>query len=223
MTATFQTFARDFKDFVDPLLRHAGTDDQLPVLTCVKLQGIGGTVVGMSTDRYRLAFHRFSATNYEGDADWSLLIPVASIKRLLAVFGPKRGHNPLLVITVDADTVTITDYELTMTVKQMAGSYPDFLPILRELDKAEASDLKTTFGVNAKFLADIAAASGRDNTTVVRAPAKAVGVRKPMVFQLSDNLLILLMPRAVYGPDSRTPVDPTLDLAPWIDLLGGAS
>ena len=190
----------------------------LPVLTSVYLRGISGTLVGVATDRFRVAFHRHvprtngGLPHMEGD-DFAILVPVTAIEKLLAVFRAVRSNNPVLTVTVESGTVTVTDGETSITVAEKKGTFPDLLKLLKEVVETEAGG---TFGVNMRFLGDIAACAQRPlspGTTIIRPHPT-----KPIVVQPHEALLFLVMPRK--RDTDGEPVEHTLDLDSWVDLLG---
>lgn len=219
MTTAIKMDARTLKGFMTPLLKSAGTDDMVPVLTGIHLRGISGTLVGTSTDRYRVSVHRYrpvAPDTYDGD-DFDLLIPAGAIKRLLVVFGPTRRYNPPLVITVDSHSLTVSDLGgQSMTVRKMEGEYPKVASLVAAAAKYDPDDVAPSFSVNPHFLADIAAgAPGRNCGVTFRPPTKN---NRLMVFQVTDDLLVLLMPRRVFDE----PRAASIDLSSWTDLLGAS-
>lgn len=215
MTTTFQITSGDLKAFMLPLLKAAGKDSMLPVLCAVHLRGIDGTLVGESTDRFRAAFHRHRPEKYDG-GDFGLLLPTVSVKRLLAVFG--AAGSTFLTITATAESMTVTDHQTTLTVLAMPGEFPNVASLIATAVKAD-EPLTTTFGVNYRHLGDIAASipGTRPGTCVVRAPRSGKG---PAFFQLTDDLLVMVMPRRNREDDEWS--DPSLDLSSWANLLGAS-
>lgn len=106
--------ARAFKDLVRPVLPHAATSSDLPVLNAVHMYTHAGHVIAEATDRYTLGISRTETTSPDG---FDAVLSLAAVRRILAMFKPSRTANATLTFTTstsDADhgceivTVTVT-------------------------------------------------------------------------------------------------------------------
>lgn len=108
----------------------AGTDDTLPVLTCVNLTFTPGTVRLAATDRYRLAAED---AGWAGDTDRSMNIPAKILCAFLKAAGKDGKITLSAAPTADERApgfggsgghVTLTDGTVSLTVREDLGSFP---------------------------------------------------------------------------------------------------
>jgi len=131
---------------------HVGSDDTLPMLTGVKFDTRDGLLTLSATDRYSLAVAHLTQSDKELPrfGDFSALIPLRELVRVLSIFKPQRGvstyTNPLR-ITLNDERVEFTQLaassELagsTLSVRLIAANFPPidsiFKPLLRDLAAA---------------------------------------------------------------------------------------
>lgn len=111
--------------------RCAGSDDTLPVLTCVLLQATAGEVTLVATDRYRLAAETVAWTGPESPRQFT--IPARPLGLMVK---PAAGHK--ITITAPDDTrpdnergfggaggyVTIATAGRELTIRESGGQFP---------------------------------------------------------------------------------------------------
>ena len=147
--------AQTFADSVSRVVPCAGTDDTLPVLTCVNITSEHGRLELTATDRYRLARHRI---HWTGDDGAAVLVPAAT----LAAFGKKCARDGKVEICAGAGFAALSDGEYTLIAHVNAGEFP------RAVHKFITSDAGTWVTVEAAALA--AACSRAAKVTERNAP-----------------------------------------------------
>jgi len=131
---------------------HVGSDDTLPMLTGIKFDTRAGVLTLSATDRYSMAVAHLTQSDNELPrfGDFSALIPLRELVRVLSIFKPQRGvsrfTNPLR-ITINDERVEFTQLAAssdlagsTLSVRLIAANFPPidsiFKPLLRDLAPA---------------------------------------------------------------------------------------
>lgn len=183
-----------------PVVPFASNDDRLPVLTAVSLNVRGGYLVAAATDRFRMAMQRVRLAAGVPDG-FAALVDIAFVKKLLAAFKPVRGRDPLEVtLTVEDDTIWATAgggfgfdlADIRIGSRLILGQFPTVETLVtRDLAEQPTADV---FGLNPSFLAAFkTAADVHGEPVIVVRPG--VGAGKPVMVQVGDDFLGLLMPR----------------------------
>ncbi len=115
--------AQTFADSVSRVVPCAGTDDTLPVLTCVNITSDHGRLELTATDRYRLARHRI---HWTGDDGLAALMPAAT----LAAFGKKCARDGKVEVYAGGERpsggmfAAFSDGVYTLITRTTDGQYP---------------------------------------------------------------------------------------------------
>lgn len=211
---TIHLTAHELGSLVRAVLPFAGTDDMLPVINSVLIESDGKWLYAMTTDRFRIGVKRIAKrpTDEDESTAWPsfrALVPLRSMKALLALFKPSRGFDPTLSLSVDGDQLTaeatggfdlFTSSRFSYTL--LAGEFPDMRLIVRKATASPASERVTTLGLNPKFLADFAHLSRFGSALEFTMPAAE---KDPVVIRDNDGFIGLLMPRRLMssGDDVR--------------------
>lgn len=113
---TLAITARAFRDLVRPVLPHAASSAELPILNAVHLYTHAGHVIAEATDRYTLGISRAETTSPAG---FDAVLSLSAVHRILAMFKPSRTANATLTFTTSptpsasdgyhgCETVTVT-------------------------------------------------------------------------------------------------------------------
>jgi len=116
--------AEAFKRIVGRVAPIAGTDDTLPVLTCVSVACDRGELEMVATDRYRLAVDRVHWTGPDG--------PVARIPAtVLARFARAADRAGKVQLAIGDGLAGLSDGVRTMTVRTNCGEFPRHKSLMR--------------------------------------------------------------------------------------------
>ena len=188
--------ASELACLIRPVLSLAGDGSTPPVLNAVLLGNDNGFLTATATDRYRLGVARHEATV---DAGFSALVPLAAIKRILAMFKARRSYDPALRLTVsggDKPTLTVATIdglsdgvEMSATFPLEVGKYPDLPKLLRKIIKESATAKRATPAVNIELLAGFRYAGGPNAPLEVR----VVGNNRPILL-IGENFIGMQMP-----------------------------
>lgn len=88
--------ARAFRDLVRPVLPHAASGAELPILNAVHLYTRAGHVIAEATDRYTLGISRAETTSPDG---FDVVLSLSAVHRILTMFKPSRKVNATLTFT----------------------------------------------------------------------------------------------------------------------------
>lgn len=228
-TQTVEIEIHDFADLVNPILPIAGTDEMLPVLTCVKFSVRGGWLLASATDRFRLAVKRVKTDATGFDA----LVPQRDIRTILKIFKPRRRdeefgkltleHHPtkneLQVSRSDGFNWSFGFIDASLRFTAESGEYPE---IHKVINAAAGAPRETDgwFAVNPTYMADWRHAVGRNRPLLIR-----LGKPNQPILVTADDFIGLQMPlraetHKVDQGDGRPAVFvPPDDLSDWAGLL----
>lgn len=154
--------ASALRDLMTPVIPLASDERSLPVLNAVRLLATGEWLTATATDRYRLGVQR---VRLDKPADFSCIVALADVRRILKLYKPTRLSNPDLTLTVNKGRLTIVGagglfgFDEARTVWRLVeGEYPRKLDeVLRNvLDGESKSSPVGRF--QGRFLADFVAA-----------------------------------------------------------------
>jgi hypothetical protein len=202
-------------------LPFAGTEDSLPVINTVLLEGKGKWLVATSTDRYIMGMTR---TAVEGADGFQALVKVADAKHILKTFTAAKGQGrgPVVSLALTARTTTtlakltisredglFADCDnLTATYALVDGTFPGIAGLFH---KWNLSATRTSSGFNPLLLAKF------QHVTETRGEPVRVSYgddRGLTVVQAGDYFLGAIMPVRLADES------PTKDLEGWADVLG---
>lgn len=230
MTAKIPTVTltvHEFHTLVKPVLPLASTDDMLPVINAIRLEVRGDYLCAFATDRFRAGVQRIKP-QHGAPAGFEALVKLRDITRLLQLFKPVRGQDPADV------TFTIEDNILWATSSGGLGfdfadmrigsaleisEFPNMLRLftdqLGEITPASGEVLKPggSFGMNPDYLASFKAAASvnKEPAVFIRPPAS---VRRPLIVQVGDDFLGMVMQRRVHGAEWHPDTG-----ADWLEFL----
>jgi hypothetical protein len=206
--------ATDLRDLLAPVIPHASTDRTLPLLNSVLIRSAGEYVTASATNRYALALHRMKPEAVE--PGFRAVVPVASIKRLLTIFKATRANDPILSLTADDSTLTVSTVGVlddgmggSLTFPLCAGVYPatDRL-IAKALAHQQAEPAPVI--VNPAFLADFAKGQPRHEPICV-SHGGMNGAGANWLIRIGEDFVGLLTGIRFAAPPEVT--------SPWADLL----
>lgn len=141
------TVIPDFRDLIQDVTPHIGTDKSLPMLCGIRVEADGHHLYLIATDRYTLAVARRAVP---GIGTWTAFLDTADIKAVAALGRIARGN----VIDLDHDghhlTVRAGALALTVDVKE-AESFPQWRPLVHSALAAQRQDSEIV--LNARMLA----------------------------------------------------------------------
>ena len=154
-------------------------------LGAVKIVGEGGKITATATDKYRLIEGEIEG---EGELDASL-IPLADIKRILALVKPNKLPRSVSLSRV-GDILTVSVAGDAASITLLEGTYPDTAHLL---DYSTPPVALESISFNPKLFADYAKIAGKDKPVRV----EFTGDRKPIRVFFTGNKVAwkaLLMP-----------------------------
>lgn len=211
--STINLTARQFAELMRPVVPHAAGDRLLPILSTVLIETDGKWLSAMATDRYTLGIQRIEkrATDDDPATEWpefKALVPLRSVKALLALFKPSR--NAVLAdmsLTVEDDKLVVEGaggFDLfassRFTYFLETGEYPNLRKaILGALASTSAAAPGTAYDFAPSRLARFAG---------LRTLRMAYGGRGAVVTD-DDGFLGAVMPRRAEG----------IEREDWTDFL----
>lgn len=159
----------------------AGTDDTLPILTCVHFETRDGELFVATTDRYTVGTYRVDTSEIDGEIDDANL-QGRDVKDLVA-FARKAKRVPL-VLTFEERELTVSDFERKVTFSLLDGSFPKVWAVLPERQGQ-------VFGVNREYIGRFAkAADAKDAAPLIMSPNGL----KPIRVEVGDRFVGAIMP-----------------------------
>lgn len=191
---------RELRALFLPVLPHACRDDMPPVLNGIRIESRSEWLTAAATDRFRVSVQRIAKSRTDDDdttvwPEFKALVPVASVKAILAQFKAARGSEPDLTLTVDGDMLVVEAAGAFVLFDQARltyrllddASFPDLDPVFSKAIRDGGAAPADGAGFNPKFLADYASLG------TIRVRVGPVG--QPCVITNDEGFLGLLMPR----------------------------
>lgn len=193
------------------VLPMAGTDDTLPILTCVHFETRDGELVLATTNRYLLGTYRLDWDGPEVEA----LVAGREAKEMLA-FAKKAGKAPV-TLTFDGREVTVADFERKVSLPLHDGDFPRWRALLPE----QTPD-RLRFGINPVYMAAFAKVIPYVGDKPGALPVTmSVGMpNKPMRVEIGERFVGLIMPvrlpdaPPVEKPKTGDPIAPPVEVVP---------
>jgi len=191
------------------VLPFAGGDLSLPVIATVKLEGRGGRLLAIATDRYTLGVSKIEVEDCDG---FEALVKAKDVRHILATFKNRKAIESKVALTVSDGSITVSLVDglfadaddLTARYSLMDGTYPKVLHIFRDWKPAESA----VAGCNPLFLARF------QHVTSMRGEPVKVSIgagRNPVIVQAGDYFIGAIMP--VTYDKAVAP----FDLSAWVD------
>jgi DNA polymerase-3 subunit beta len=115
--------AHDFKKALSHVVFAASSDDTRPVLTGVYFHVVGGQIVAVATDSYRLAENRLAKTKESGN----FLVPATAAQDLLRIISDSDKE---ITITHDEQQVSFSVGDVVLVARLIEGNYPDYVKLI---------------------------------------------------------------------------------------------
>ncbi len=120
---TWKTPAADLKKALSQVVLAASADDARPVLTGVYFHSVGGEVVGVATDSYRLAEHKLG----KNKSNINFLVPGSAAQDLLRIISDADKD---VTVTHDDQQVQFQVGDVTLVARLIEGNYPDYRKLI---------------------------------------------------------------------------------------------
>lgn len=207
--------ARQFRTLVEPVVPLAGTDAMIPVLNAVQILGEGKWLTATATDRFRVGIKRIEkhATDDDPTTEWpefSALIPLRSVRSILATFKPTRGFDPAMTLTVEDDRLIVEAdgafalFDSSRFVHYLqAGEYPEVRSVIRDALAVPDDERASRVVISPSKFADFKACGATSLRIHLGRP------HKPLVVTDDNGFIGALMPQRGGVPEES-----------WDDLLG---
>lgn len=192
----------------------AGSDDSLPVIATVNLEGHGGYLTATATDRYIMGVSRVLVEDADG---FNALLRAKDVRHILATFKNRKAIQSKVALTVANGSLTVSLVDglfadaddLTARYGLMDGTYPKVMDIFRNWKPAADT---TSNGCNPFYLAKF------QHVTQFRGEPVKVSFgagTSPILVQAGDYFLGAVMPVRMTEASDNQP----MALADWLDGL----
>jgi DNA polymerase-3 subunit beta len=104
----------------------AATKDVRYYLNGVYLEARDGKIFIVATDGGALFVHRVTLSQDAPITDFGVIVPIDTAK----MFAKTKSEH--LTVTIDGDTITLSDGSINTTTKSVEGNYPDWRRVLPE-------------------------------------------------------------------------------------------
>ena len=213
---TLTLTAREFRDLVTPVIPMAHKDRMMPTINAVLIETRGKYLVASATDRFALGFCRVAPSEQPTEG-LAILVPLASVRQIIAMFRPNRDLDPQLDFTVEDNgsklrvqqgggAIDFLDASITFALEQ--GKWPTLPKIIVagiESDEPAASHI----GLNISKLAAFKAAVRFGEPLLIKVGA----ADKPVVITAGDHFVGALMPQRIADSERDG------NTAEWLSLL----
>jgi len=217
---TLTLSARQFDTLVAPVIPHAATG--LPVLEAVLVRTSGQYVTALATDRYKIGFHRIQLDEAP-PAGFRALLPLQVLAQIRRLFRVTRGHDPVLSLDIDGDTLRVTAADvlsgasfggltgasLTFSLDRL-GEFPRIDHLVRDALTAEPGPDAVPMNVNPTFLASFK--TGQPPRVGMQITSTG-GEHKPWLIRVGDDFVGLIVPIRFGANDAPGDADT------WLPLL----
>lgn len=126
--------SKDFVDAVSQVAVAAGRDDTLPMLTGMRMEFSGDTVVLAATDRFRLAVRRLAWQPAEAGLEAQLLVPAKTLSETAKSIDAHGGFDVALAwntsSTGQPSLLGITAGDHKTTARLLDSNFPNFRQLL---------------------------------------------------------------------------------------------
>ncbi|CAB4727842.1 MAG: hypothetical protein F2667_12565 [Actinobacteria bacterium] len=200
----------ELRKLLAPVIPHASTDDNLPVLCTIPVAVCGDYVVAQATNRFTAAFQRIVPATGIPKAGFETRIRRADATRALTLLRPSRGSDPEIVWSVDhvgrmrfkaaegGLAIGLAEIDLTMVAPTISGGETDNYPNLSKLLPTTFDDACPEAGFNIEYLGYFRTAldanflsGARYQGLQIRMGAK----NKPLIVAAGPDFIGVIMPR----------------------------
>lgn len=121
--ADWKTPARQLKQSLQKVVFAASNDDARPVLTGVYFHNLGGEIMAVATDSYRLAEQKLG--KYRGK--FNFLVPAGAAADLLRIISDEDED---VTVAHDEQQVMFLVGDVTLVARLIEGNYPDYRKLI---------------------------------------------------------------------------------------------
>ncbi len=131
-TPTMTVAAHELGRALDQVLPAVSRDDGQPMLGCVLIEGRGGSLRLVATDRYRLAVRDLAAEGDPAAATFTALIEADALRAWRREL-PGQGR---MAVGVERDALVVRGEGVELRRPRVTGSFPDYEAVLTPLEHA---------------------------------------------------------------------------------------
>lgn len=135
---TWKTGVNELKKALSQVVFAASSDDSRPVLTGVYFHTVGGEVVTVATDSYRLAERRLG----KNKTNINFLVPASAANDLLRIISDSDKE---VTVTHDDQQVLFQVGDITMVARLIEGNFPDYRKLIPTKFKTVAKLTRADF------------------------------------------------------------------------------
>ena len=121
--STWKVAANELKSALSQVVFAASADDARPVLTGVYFHSIGGDVLAVATDSYRLAERKLG----KAKDSVGFLVPASAAQDLLRIISDADKE---VTVTHDDQQVLFQVGDITLVARLIEGNYPDYRKLI---------------------------------------------------------------------------------------------
>lgn len=218
----------ELRALLHPVIPHAGTDDNLPVLTTVAVASSGAYLVAQATDRFTAGFKRVQPAA-KPPKGFGVLMQRSDAQRLLNLLRPDRGSDPQITLTVKDGQIRVETKSAGLALGFVGfdvsflqpilghekNQFPDLgglLPKRADFEKAAAaSGFNLTFLTRFRAAMDASNLSKHEQTLVIHMGSTPA---KPLIVTVEDDFVGIIMPRRSTWPTSTVEI-----IDDWRDMV----
>ena len=177
-----RTTASRLRALLAPVIPFAdATGNSMPILAAIHIRTVGDYLTATATDRYVIGCNRAKCAT---DEPLDVVMPLTTVKAILATFKASRGLNPELTLTFDKDRVHVTSGAIGIDIKDasigytlLTEEYPKVGAVISAAFTGKRGNT-TEVGLNPTLLAKFAHVVTADAPAefVLNGPIRAVGV-----------------------------------------------
>ena len=215
---TFTLTAREFRDLVTPVIPMAHKDRTIPILNAVRIESVGNYLIASATDRYAVGMSRHTPSE-KPPKGLAIMIPLASLRFILATFKPSRDVDPQLefVVTAKGERLRLNQtgfdlFEASITYPLEQGAWPRLPEVITNQAQSDEPPTKM-IGLNASLLAKFQGAVRGGEPIEITIGAN----NKPILITAGDHFIGALMPTPLSNSDTGTST-----VSEWSALLDSA-
>lgn len=121
--STWKASANELKKALAQIVFAASADDARPVLTGVYFHSLGGEVIAVATDSYRLAERKLG----KNKASVGFLVPATAAQDLLRIISDADKE---ITVTHDDQQVLFQVGDISLVARLIEGNYPDYRKLI---------------------------------------------------------------------------------------------
>jgi len=217
---TLTLTAREFRDLVTPVIPMAHKDRMIPILNAVRIESVGNYLIASATDRFAIGMSRH-APSEKPPKGLAIMIPLPSLRLILATFKPSRDVDPQLefIVTAKGERLRLNQtggafdfFEASITYPLEQGEWPGLPKIITNQADSDETPTKV-IGLNASLLAKFQGAVRGGEPIEITIGAN----NRPILITAGDHFIGALMPTLLSNSDAGTST-----VSEWSALLDSA-